>query len=468
MKQKALTLFLMLSLVLAATAQTNKKIRSLETKRIELKKKISKSESQLKKTQTNVKTQLNDLNALSSKIDVQRKVVGSIQTEVGTLQQQLTRLEQELDVLKAELADKKKKYKHSMLYLYRNRSTQDKLMFIFSANNFSQMFRRLRYVEDYANYQRVQGEQIQNKEVQVRTKQSELLAAKAEKNRLLDTEKRENIKLENQHKERQGLVNSLQKQQKQLQVMLSKDRKQYGALNAQIDRLIQIEIAAAERRRKAAEAAAAAARQKRIAAERAAQQRAEKEERRRKEALAANNKTSGKSTRHRSRKNRNEKTAYVSSTPKAKPMNEFVAPSADRILSSNFEANRGRLPMPITGSYVVSSHYGQYSVQGLRNVQLDNKGINITGKSGARARAIFNGEVSAVFSFGGYVNILVRHGRYISVYCNLSSASVSRGQQVSTRDILGTVASDGAGNSTLHFQLRKETSKLNPESWLGR
>lgn len=124
--------------------------------------------------------------------------------------------------------------------------------------------------------------------------------------------------------------------------------------------------------------------------------------------------------------------------------------------------------MPITGPYVISSRYGQYNVAGLRGVQLDNKGINITGKVGAKARSIFDGEVSAVFSFGGYVNVMVRHGSYISVYCNLSSASVRRGQKVKTRDILGSVARDPSGNCMLHFQLRKETAKLNPESWLGR
>ena len=105
---------------------------------------------------------------------------------------------------------------------------------------------------------------------------------------------------------------------------------------------------------------------------------------------------------------------------------------------------------------------------GLKGVRLDNKGVNITGKAGAQARCIFDGEVTAVFSFGGYVNVLVRHGSYISVYCNLSSASVRKGQKVSTRQILGKVANDGTGNCMLHFQLRKETTKLNPEVWLGR
>ena len=104
----------------------------------------------------------------------------------------------------------------------------------------------------------------------------------------------------------------------------------------------------------------------------------------------------------------------------------------------------------------------------MKNVKLDNKGIDIKGKAGAKARAIFDGEVSAIFKYNGLNNVLVRHGNYISVYCNLSSVSVSKGSKVKTRTELGTIHQDASGNTVLHFQLRKETTKLNPEIWLGR
>lgn len=138
--------------------------------------------------------------------------------------------------------------------------------------------------------------------------------------------------------------------------------------------------------------------------------------------------------------------------------------SVDRMLNGGFEANRGRLPMPISGSYKIVSHFGQYNVQGLTGVTLDNKGINIQGKPGCIARSIYDGEVSAVFGYGGLWNVLVRHGAYISVYCNLKAVSVHKGQKVSTRQALGTMGAD----NILQFQLRKETAKLNPETWLSR
>ena len=120
--------------------------------------------------------------------------------------------------------------------------------------------------------------------------------------------------------------------------------------------------------------------------------------------------------------------------------------------------------MPITGSYKIVTHFGQYNVEGLKGVKLDSRGINIQGKPGCQARSIFDGEVSGVFNAAGQWGVLIRHGSYLSVYVNLKSVNVSRGQKVSARQVIGTVASD----NILQFQLRKETSLLNPEAWLAR
>ena len=154
------------------------------------------------------------------------------------------------------------------------------------------------------------------------------------------------------------------------------------------------------------------------------------------------------------------------SSAKAAPVEAYKVDAGDRKLSAVFERNKGVLPVPITGPYLIVEHYGRRNVPGLRHVALDNKGIDIKGQAGAQARAIFDGEVSAVFQYNGMTNVLVRHGSYISVYCNLSSTTVKRGQKVKTRESLGRVADDGSGNIILHFQLRKETAKLNPEAWI--
>lgn len=122
--------------------------------------------------------------------------------------------------------------------------------------------------------------------------------------------------------------------------------------------------------------------------------------------------------------------------------------------------------MPITGSYSIVGHYGTYNVEGLKNVTLDNKGIDIRGTEGCMARSVFGGEVSSVFQYGTSYIVMVRHGSYISVYSGLSSVSVSKGSTVTTKQSLGKVAADADGHYTLHFQLRKGSARLNPEQWV--
>ena len=445
MKKILYLLCLALFCATAVPAQTNKKIKNLQSQRTELKKRLNESQQLLRSTNKSVKSQLANLNVLSGQIEQQQKYIVGIEGEVNVLNGNIGQLTRELHKLQQELADCKLKYSRSVMYMYRNRSTQNKLMFLFSSKNFSQMFRRLRYVMDYAKYQRAQGEVIKIKEKAVHDKRNQLLGVQAQKNALLAECRKENERLEQQHREHQQIVGELQKKQKQLRSTISQTQRRYASLNKQIDRLIQQEIAAAERRRKA--------------------EAARKAEEARREAAAKKNRSA--SSKSKSSKSKSSSSSSRSKSSTSTPRFQEQS-SEDRRLSNNFAANKGRLPMPITGSYVISSHYGQYKVAGLSGVSLDNNGINITGRSGAQARAVFNGEVSAVFSFGGMINILVRHGSYISVYCNLSSASVHKGQQVSTRQVLGSVAPDASGNCTLHFQLRRETTKLNPESWLGR
>lgn len=430
-------------------AQTTRAIRQLEQQRNELKEQIAASETLLQSTKKDVKSQLADLALITGQIDERQKYLNTIESDVQTIQQEVDRLQVELSHLETELADKKAKYERSVKYMYRNKSIQEKLMFIFSAKNLTQMYRRMRYVREYADFQRLQGIQVQRKQQQVTAKQRTLVASRKAKEELLAQGEAEKQKLQEQEQQRKTLVASLQKKQRSLQSELNKQRKSANKLNAQIDRLIEIEIEKARKReeeRKAAEARRLAE-EKRLAEARAA-------EARRKE--AARTETSG---------SKEEDAVITPATPK---MDAYKVDSDDRTLVSSFEKNRGALPVPITGPYVIVGHYGQYDVPGLRNVRLDNKGIDIKGQAGANARAIFDGEVSAIFQYNGLTNVLVRHGNYISVYCNLQSVQVQKGSKIHTRDIIGKIHTNAEGNTILHFQLRKETAKLNPEVWIRR
>lgn len=414
-------------------AQSTRKIRELEKQHAELQKQISQSESLLQSTKKDVKSQLSNLTLLSGQIDERKKYIATIENDVNVIQREVDRLQVELNTLKKELADKKDNYEQSVKYLYHNRSIQEKLMFIFSADNLNQMYRRMRYVRQYADYQRMQGLEVERKQRQVRDKQKVLVASREAKRKLLEAGQAEKVKLEAQEKERKGLLASLQKKQRTIQGEIKQKRRSADKLNAQIDKLIAIEIEKARKR-------------------------AEEEARRKATAENGRNKKEGT----------NSKTPAKGQNIPSSKMGEFKIDSEDRRLSSVFEQNKGKLPIPITGAYMIVGHYGQYQVDGLRNVRLDNKGVDIRGKQGAQARAIFNGEVSAIFQYNGLSNVLIRHGSYISVYCNLQSVLVRKGSKVNTRDVIGQVHTDKEDNTILHFQLRKETAKLNPEIWLQR
>ena len=404
-----------------ASAQTTQKIKELENQRNELQQQIAESETLLRSTKKDVKSQLDNLALINGQIADRKKYINAIERDVKSLNNEINALQRQLKTLQRDLKDKKDKYESSVQYMYRNKSIHEKLLFIFSADNLSQTYRRMRYVREYANYQRLQAIEIERKQKQVNAKKAELETTREAKEKLLEEGEAEKKKLEKQEKEKQGILNGLKRKQRGIQSEINKKRRSADKLNAQIDRLIEQEI---EKARKRAEEEA------------------------RKAGKKAGEKSAGKQPVQKG------------------TVDKFRMNSEDRQLSGTFESNKGRLPMPITGPYVIVGRYGQYAVT--KNVRLDNKGIDIRGKEGAKARAVFDGEVSAIFKYNGLSNVLVRHGNYISVYCNLSSVSVAKGSKVKARDEIGVVHKDASGNAVLHFQLRKETTKLNPELWLGR
>ena len=434
-------------------------VQALQNQRQQIQKQIKEQENRLRTNQSDVQKRLQNLMVINHEIADKRRTIDTIRRNIDTIDVEIERLCVQLDDLQEDLNECKQRYIKSMRYLHRNRSDQSQLMFIFSADNLTQMFRRIRFMREYAAYQHVQGDKVKAQQKSVDQKLQEISLARRQKTTLLARDEQERRSLENKQTEQQNVVNSLQKEQKTIQGIIAQQKKKDAALNAQIDRLIAEEVArqkaraAAEAKRRA-EAEAA----KKRAAEQARKKAEEARKRAEQEALAAKTKEAREEARRRARElAREEENAR-------KAEESLHVPTEDMRISGSFESNRGRLPIPITGAYRIVSHFGQYNVEGLKNVTLDNKGINIRGEAGAQARSIFDGEVSGVFSFGGTMIVMVRHGSYISVYCNLASVSVRRGQKVSTRQALGRIGQD----NILQFQLRRETAKLNPESWLGR
>lgn len=415
MKHILILLTFFASLTLSAQV-TTAEIESLKKEEQSLKSQIANNEKLLKVAKDDVKSQLNNLMLINAQLGEQQRYVQQVERDVKRLKSDIRVLEKELARLVADLAQCKSQYQRAILYMHRNRITQEKWLFVFAAEDYRTMYRRLRYVTEFSKYQRAQGLAIQEKEEKVRQQQAELNAKKLKQEQLLADGRAQQKKMEENRKDRQQVVNKLKKRQSQLSSTLDQQRKKASQLNTRIDQLIQKEIEEAERRRKEAE---------RLAKQKDATQQ-----------------------------------------QKADKLKKDAA--EDRKLSSNFESNKGKFAAPITGSYMISNRYGKYSVEGLKNVSLDNKGINLTGQRGAKARSIFEGEVTALFNLGGMYNIIVSHGKYLTVYCNLSKVSVKQGQKVTTNQILGTIATDDSGNATLQFQVRKGKTTLNPEQWISR
>ena len=441
-------------------------VQALQNQRLKIQQQIKEQEKRLQSNQQDVKKRLQNLMIINTEIEGKRRSIDTIRRNITTLDAEIEHLCQQLDDLQAELNKCKERYVKSMRYLHRNKDYQSQLMFIFSADNLTQMFRRLRFMREYAAYQHVQGDEVKIQQEAVNAKFQEISAAKRQKTQLLARGEQERKELEGKQAEQEGVVKSLQREQRSIQGIIAQQKKKDAALNAQIDRLIAEEVArqkaraAAEAKRRA-EAEAARKRAAEQARKRAEEARKKAEE----EALAAKTKEAREAARRRAMEHAKEEESARKEVEAARKVEEsLLTPAEDLRISGSFESNRGRLPIPVTGGYRIVSHFGQYNVEGLRNVTLDNKGINIKAEPGAQVRSIYDGEVSAVFSFGGTVVVMVRHGSYISVYCNLASVNVRRGQKVTTRQPLGRVGQD----NILQFQLRKETAKLNPESWLGR
>lgn len=420
---------LALSLSTVVYGQKSAAVRQLEQQRKEALADIEETNKLLQETAQTAKTSLNRLNLLSKQILSRKKVISLLNQELDEIEKDILNIQGQLRTLKRELGDKQTNYGKSMRGLYKRHSSQDKLLFILSAESFSQSMRRMRYLREYADWQKRQANDIVEKQAEISRKQTEMEKTRAEKRALLGTRQEESKKLESEEASQKEEVQLLNKRQKDLKADLQKKRRQAEALNRQIEKQIAEEIARAEAEAKAA-----------------------------REQAAAKGKPVPESKNEPIREER------VADTKGG-----YAMTKAEKQLSDNFANNRGRLPYPVAGRHTIVATFGEQQHQELKYVRTSNSGIDIQTSPGADARAVFNGEVTRVFVVPGYNNsVIVRHGNYLTVYSNLSQVYVKAGDRVSTRQAIGRIYSDPEdGNSTiLHFQLWKEKTKLNPQPWL--
>ncbi|MDR1356488.1 MAG: peptidoglycan DD-metalloendopeptidase family protein [Tannerellaceae bacterium] len=413
-----------------AFAQRSARVREMENQRKAALNEIELTNRLLSETNESAKNSLNRLNLLTQRIGQRKRVVYLLNQEIALIDREIISLRDEISFLEKELNAKRINYGASVKKLQNHYTTQDKLLFIFSANNFTQSFRRMRYLKEYADWQRRQADEISVRQKTVKAKWDELEKTRNEKQILLHSREEETKILQDEEALQQKEINELNKRQKRLQDDLKKKQRQAEALQRQIEKQIAEEVAKVE----------AEARSTR-----------EQEEKIKDNAIAGSKNDANKRV--------------------AESKGGYAMTREEKRLSDNFASNRGRLPAPVTGQYSIVGTYGEQQHQDLKYVRVVNNGIDIQATAGSEARAVFDGKVSSVLVERGYNNwIIVRHGNYLTVYCNLSEIYVKRGDTVKARQSLGKIFTDSENdNATIfHFELWKEREKQNPQPWLSR
>jgi murein hydrolase activator len=423
--KKLLILFVCFLSVLSVFAQDKDK---LERERQALQNELKEIQSQYNKLKGKTKVSLGQLSVLQQKMNVQNKYISNINREIRSLNDEIYLNALEIRRLQAELDTLKAQYARSVVYAYKNKSSYSYLNFIFSANDFNDGIKRASYLKSYRAYRQQQVANILEKKKQIEDRKDELLGKQTQKKSALQNQTKQMTELSEQKKEKDAVVAKLKSQEKSLSKEIAAKKKRDNQLKNQIAAIVRREIEAAKK-----EAAA----------------RAEAE---RKKNADANPNASTNVTEPKK--------------PATKPKSYLDLNASDVKLNASFEKNKASLPWPVDNG-VVTIPFGTSRVGGL---SFDNPGITIsTPSAGGPVKAIFNGEVSAVSNLGDGMMVMIRHGKYFTVYSNMSSVSVSKGQVVTTGQVIGRTASadDGSGGQ-LDLILMIESKNVNPTPWLRR
>jgi len=385
---------------------------------------IQKELADLQRTYNQIKGQKNvtlgQLNMLKRKIEVQEKYLNNINREIRYLNDNIYRSTLEIIKMQKQLDTLKAQYARSVVYAYKNRSTYDFLNFVFSASNFNDAMKRIEYLKTYRSYREQQVNSIIQTQQSISKRKRQQIGEMQEKKIAQQNQFKQVHVLEDQKKEKNTTVNDLKSKEKDLKKEISKKQKR--------DRDIKNAILAIVKREA--------------------------------------KKIEDEIKRNVTPKTNSDET--VVATKPSVPKSYFDLNAADIKLNANFASNRGRLPWPVDNG-VVSIHFGRYEVEGTK-LTGDNPGITIaTPSTGSSVKSVFDGEVAAVANLGDGMMVTIRHGKYFTVYSNLTGVTVTRGSSVSTGQAIGRVgqADDGSGGQ-IDFILMIENKNVNPEPWLRR
>jgi septal ring factor EnvC (AmiA/AmiB activator) len=399
---------------------------NLKKEQRKLEKKISQTKSLLKKVQANTNNSLHEVRLLDNQIKSREALVRVFDSQVKMADIKILQKKQDVSRLKKRLVRLKDQYRKMLRFAYKKRNNTGRLMFLLSANTYQEAVRRNSYLKKVAHLQRRQVDLIKQHQSLIEREIDQIHTEKTEKELTLHEKKAEKEKIEADKQQKEKSYTKLKKEEEKLLVQLKEEEKKRKKIEGQIQSAILAEARKEEKRRKE------------------------------KENVKATTPTEA------------NKTPAKTSTPTYKPEN---LSSEGAIAGKNFESNKGGLPSPVSNG-TITSRFGRNAHPTLRDVYENNNGIDISCSAGSTVRAVYDGEVSSVFSIAGAGKVvIIKHGNYRSVYSNLSSVSVSVGQEVSSKQSIGTLITEG-NISTLHFEIHSvsgiNTTPLNPSVWLSR
>ncbi|MDO3640784.1 murein hydrolase activator EnvC [Mucilaginibacter sp. L3T2-6] len=422
---------LIIFFVFAAFSVHAQSSAELKKQKEALTKQLDQLNNEYRETASNKKATLKQLNLLKQQISIREQKIATINSEVRNLDNQISESNNFVRNLQGQLDQLKKEYAAMILFTYHNQSAYNKLMFIFAAKDFNQAYRRLKYLQQIGTYRERQANYIKETQTELHVKINELDKNKKEKNSLLIDQEKEKKTLGDEKKTQTQVVANLSQHEGELKKQQQEVQRKILRTNREISAAIRREIE--EARRRAEEEA------KRAAAAAAAKAKAEN-----REAPAPKTRTITK---------RSSDNEVLNATPEAAR------------LSNEFLDNRGSLPWPVTNGSLKQGFGTYYDETGIKN---ESNGWYIKTNPGSSVRAVFQGEVSSIVNISGTWLVVIKHGEYFTAYANLKSYTVREGQKVSTKQSIGTVATDPAtGEAVVEFDLYKGRTPVNPKIWLS-
>jgi len=441
-------IFLVAFLITVTGAFAQQSREELQKKEQELKKELSDLNRQLSETQKNKKLSLNELALIKRKVAKREELVRGINNQINELDNTIHLNEMDIYRLRKELDTLKLKYAKSIVFAYKSRGSYEYLNFLFSARNFNDAIKRMAYLKSYRQNRETQAIAIAQSRAMLTQKVDVLNSNKKERLVTLSAQREQLKVLQEDKKAQDKVVAQLKGQESVIAKQIKDKEKQRVRMQQAVMAIIKREIEEAARKDKIAKQKAIDDTKKIAAA-----------------AAAKNNATDNALKNNAAVNTAKNNEPIVLAKAGSRPYSPFESTEEGRETSMHFEQNKGRLPWPVDRGNVFIE-FGVSTVPGTKLKQ-NSDGIHIALPEGSAVKSIADGEVSYVGEVNGDQVVMVRHGKYFTVYQQLSSASVSVGKEVKAGSMLGRSGKSIDGEGSIIFTINNERGvPLNPDQWL--